>query len=60
MTLIVKELIVRGIVSGDNSSYSDSSLEKENLLQYLEQMKKEIEKECIEKVIQKLETKAIR
>ena len=60
MTLIVKELIVRGIVSGDNSSFSDSSLEKENLLQYLEQMKKEIEKECIEKVIQKLETKAIR
>ena len=60
MTLIVKELIVRGIVSGDNSSLSDSSFEKENLLQYLEQMKKEIEKECIEKVIQKLETKTIR
>ena len=60
MTLIVKELIVRGIVSGDNSSYSDSSLEKENLLQYLEQMKKEIEKECTEKVIRKLETKTIR
>jgi len=60
MTLIVKELIVRGIVSGDNSSINDSSLEKENLLLYLEQMQKEIEKECIEKVIQKLETKTIR
>jgi len=60
MTLIVKELIVRGIVSGDNSSINDSSLEKENLLRYLEQMQKEIEKECIEKVIQKLETKTIR
>jgi len=60
MTLIVKELIVRGIVSGDSSSINDSSLEKENLLRYLEQMQKEIEKECIEKVIQKLETKTIR
>ncbi len=60
MTLIVKELIVRGIVLGDNTSITDSSLEKENLLQYLEQMKKEIEKECIEKVIQKIETKTIR
>jgi hypothetical protein len=60
MTLIVKELIIRGIVTDDNSSISDSSLDKENLLHYLEQMKKEIEKECIEKVIQKLETKTIR
>jgi hypothetical protein len=60
MTLIVKELIVRGIVSGENSSINDTSLEKEYLLRYLEQMKKEIEKECTEKVIQKLETKTIR
>ena len=60
MTLIVKELIVRGIVSGDNSQIGDSTIERENMIQYLEQMKREIEKECIEKVFQKLETKTIR
>ena len=33
---------------------------KEELEQYLEQMKKEIEKECIEKIMHKLESKTIR
>ncbi len=60
MTLIVKELIVRGIVSSDHSTIGESSLETENLSQQLEQLKKEIEKECIEKVLQKLETRTIR
>jgi len=60
MTLIVKELIVRGIVSSDNSQINESSLGKEELLQYLEQIKKEIERDCVEKVLQKLETKTIR
>jgi hypothetical protein len=60
MALIVKELIVRGIVSDDNSQFSQSSVDKEELLEYLEQLKKEIERECIEKVLQKLESKTIR
>jgi hypothetical protein len=60
MTLIVKELVVRGIVSNDHSQISESSLEKEDLSQYLEQMKKEIERECVEKVLQKIETKSTR
>jgi hypothetical protein len=60
MTLIVKELIVRGIVTNDHSPSSESSLDKEELLQYLEQLKKELERECVEKVLQKLETKTIR
>jgi len=60
MTLIVKELIVRGIVTNDNSLLSESSMDKEELLEYLEQLKKEIERECIEKVLQKLESKTIR
>jgi hypothetical protein len=60
MTLIVKELIVRGIVTNDNSLLSESSMDKEELLEYLEQLKKEIERECVEKVLQKLESKTIR
>ncbi|HZL12358.1 MAG TPA: DUF5908 family protein [Prolixibacteraceae bacterium] len=60
MTLIVKELIVRGIVSADSSQINDSAMEKEELLQYLEQIRKDLERDCIEKVLQKLETKSIR
>ena len=60
MTLIIKELIVRGIVTGDPSQSSDSATGKEEVLQYLEQIRKEIERDCVEKVLQKLETKTIR
>ena len=60
MTLIVKELIIRGIVSTDTASAGESSLAKEEIEQYLEQMKKDIELECIEKVMQKVESKTRR
>jgi len=60
MTLIVKELVVRGIVTNDSSLTSESSMDKEELLAYLEQFKREIERECVDKVIQKLESKTIR
>lgn len=60
MTLIVKELIVRGIVTEEHSQFSESSLQKEELIQYLEQMKKEIERDCLDKLMQKLESKTIR
>jgi len=60
MTLIVKELIVRGIVSSENSPIGEFSLDKEEFSQYLEQLKKEVEKECIEKILQKLESKTLR
>lgn len=60
MTLIVKELVIRGIVSRDYSSAKESSFDEEKILQYLEQLKREIEKECEERVLQKLETKTLR
>ena len=43
MTLIVKELVVRGIVTNEHSQLGESSIEKEELKGYLEQLKKEIE-----------------
>jgi len=60
MTLILKELIVRGIVTDDHSFLNESSMDHEELLRYLEQMRKEIEKECVEKVLQKIGTKTVR
>ena len=60
MTLIVKELIVRGIVTSDSAQINDLALGKEELIQYLEQIKKDIERDCVEKVLQKLENKTIR
>lgn len=60
MTLIVKELVIRGIVSRDYSSTKESSFDEEKILQYLEQLKRDIEKECEERILQKLETKTLR
>ncbi len=60
MTLIVKELIIRGIVTNDSAQINESALGKEELLQYLEEIRRDIERDCIEKVLQKLETKTIR
>lgn len=60
MTLIVKELVVRGIVVRDNTSPGAFLSENEILPQQLEQLKKEIEKDCVERIMQKLETKTSR
>jgi hypothetical protein len=60
MTLIVKELIVRGIVTSEHSQLGESSIEKEELLSYVEQLKKEIEIECTDKILKKLESKMVR
>lgn len=60
MTLIVKELIVRGIVVSENSSKDAFVSENEGVSQNLERLKKEIEKECIERIMQKLENKTSR
>ena len=60
MTLIVKELVVRGIVTNEHSQLGESSFEKEELLTYLDQLKKEIETECTDQILRKLESKMIR
>ncbi|MGQ1786264.1 MULTISPECIES: DUF5908 family protein [unclassified Saccharicrinis] len=60
MTLIIKELVVKGIVTNENSTTGDSIITEEQLTEYLEQMKKEIEMECIEKIEQKIVSKTIR
>jgi len=60
MTLIIKELVVRGIVTSEDSRLVESSIEKEELMEYLDQLKKKIEIECTDKVLKKLNSKIIR
>ena len=47
MTLIIKELIIKGEVLEDNSVFDDRGIEEERLKEYLSQLKKEIENECL-------------
>lgn len=56
MTLIIKQLVVRGVVTNDTSFRDDDRIDKEELLKFLEQMKKEMEKKCTEAILSKLES----
>ncbi len=60
MTLIIKELIIKGIVSSDHSSESTSFAEAEAMRRSLDEMKNELKRECYESVLRKLETRTIR
>jgi hypothetical protein len=60
MTLIIKELIIRGIVTKDSSGLSDETIDKEELYQYLDEMKRSINKDCIDNVLGKLNLRKIR
>lgn len=60
MTLIVKELIVKGKVISENSNNGDFSFEKEHLMQHLEKLKKDIAKDCMQKVLRKIDNKSTR
>lgn len=60
MTLIIKELIIKGIVSSDNSFENPSFSDREALGQSLEEMKNELKRECCESVLRKLEAKTVR
>ena len=60
MTLIIKELIIRGAVINSFSEEQDTILSREELMQLLEEMKMEIEQGCLEQILQKLESKYTR
>lgn len=60
MTLIIKELVIRGIVTKDTSIGHEDSMNKDELMRYMEEMKKAIKKECVDTVISKIESKKIR
>ena len=60
MTLIIKELIIRGIVQGQREEWTDTAIDKEEIKRCLEEMKDEIEQKCFESVMQKLASENIR
>ena len=55
MTLIIKELIIKGEVIEDRSPFDEKKLDEDVLMEYLTQMKKDIEQDCFEKLLDKLQ-----
>ena len=60
MTLIIKELIIKGVVTSTDSKQTVDSVDKKMLFKYLDQMKKELKKDCVEAVLSKLESNKTR
>jgi hypothetical protein len=60
MTLIIKELIIKGVVTDTDSKQTVDSMDKEMLLKYLEQMQKELKSDCVEAVLSKLKSNSSR
>ncbi|ERM81213.1 hypothetical protein P872_20215 [Rhodonellum psychrophilum GCM71 = DSM 17998] len=60
MTLIIKELVIKGEVMDRNFPFSESQVDEKVLMEYLAQMKKEIEQDCFEKLLEKLENRSRR
>ena len=55
MTLIIKELIIKGEVLDENFVFEHGEREEGRLKEYLPQLKKEIEKDCYERIIEKIQ-----
>jgi hypothetical protein len=60
MTLIIKELIIKGEVLDDNSVFEDRGIEEERLQDYLSKLKKEIEDDCFDRIMEKLQNQSKR
>ncbi|PRY90716.1 DUF5908 family protein [Mongoliibacter ruber] len=61
MTLIIKQLVIRGEVIEDNSHYSkEEHPNQEALIQLIEETKREIEKEYQEKMLELIEKTSTR
>lgn len=58
MTLIIKELIIRGEIIEDKYPFEERKLEEEVMKEYLNQMKKEIEQDCFERILVKLQNQS--
>jgi hypothetical protein len=60
MTLIIKELIIKGEVLEDNSVFEGRGIEEERLKEYLSQLKKEMENDCFDRIMEKLQNQSKR
>ena len=60
MTLIIKELIIRGNIVKDDKEADQIIFSNKDILKQLDDMKMSIKKECIEAILSKLEAKSSR
>ena len=60
MTLIIKKLIIKGEVIDDKSPFEEKKMEEEVLKEYLNQMKKDIQQDCFERLLDKMQNKTHR
>ena len=60
MTLIIKELIIKGEVTDENSDIDKTEMIEEKVKEYLSQLKKEIEKDCFNRIMEKLQNRSQR
>ncbi|WP_373524363.1 DUF5908 family protein [Aquiflexum sp.] len=60
MTLIIKELIIKGEVIDDKSPFEEKKIEEEALKELISQMKKDIEQDCFERILDKLQNQTHR
>ncbi len=56
MTLIIKQLVIRGEVADDHKYHESIDFQKEEVRKLLDDMKKEIKGECTEKMLDMLES----
>jgi hypothetical protein len=60
MTLIIKELVIRGVISKDASQSTEDLIDKKELVRFLGQMQKDLKKDCLAAVLSNLESKKTR
>lgn len=60
MTVIIKKLVIRGIVSNDVTHTGETMLKRDDFAQDIEEMKREITRDCVEKVYSLIKANARR
>lgn len=60
MTLIIKELIIKGEVVDENSQFGELQIDEERIKEHLTKLKKEIEDDCYEKILEKFQNQTQR
>jgi hypothetical protein len=60
MTLIIKELIIKGEVVDENSQFGELQIDEERIKEHLAKLKKEIENDCYDKILEKFQNQTQR
>ncbi|MBN3582473.1 hypothetical protein JYB64_08735 [Algoriphagus aestuarii] len=60
MTLVIKQLTIKGEVIGEDIEHENVKLSETELIQVLEGLKKEVKEECMERLQEILDSQLIR